>query len=137
MALIWKYKTLKGECIRMKKIIFEGCGTAIVTPFSEDGVNFEEFKRLIEYQIAEGVDAILVCGTTGESSTMSKEEKEQAIQFVVKTVKKRVPVIAGTGGNCTRSAIEMSQYAESVGVDGLLVVTPYYNKTTQAGLIAH
>lgn len=137
MALIWKYKTLKGECIRMKKIIFEGCGTAIVTPFSEDGVNFEEFKRLIEFQIAEGVDAIIVCGTTGESSTMSKEEKEQAIQFVVKTVKKRVPVIAGTGGNCTRSAIEMSQYAESVGVDGLLVVTPYYNKTTQAGLIAH
>lgn len=137
MALIWKYKTLKGECIRMKKIIFQGCGTAIVTPFSENGVNFEEFKRLIEFQIAEGVDAIIVCGTTGESSTMTKEEKEQSIQFVVETVKKRVPVIAGTGGNCTRSAIEMSQYAESVGVDGLLVVTPYYNKTTQAGLIAH
>lgn len=121
----------------MKKVIFKGCGTAIVTPFTDNGINFDEFKKLIEFQIRESVDAIIVCGTTGESSTMTTEEKKSAIKFVVETVNKRVPVIAGTGGNCTSSAIEMSKYAESVGVDALLVVTPYYNKTTQGGLVAH
>ena len=121
----------------MKKVIFKGCGTAIVTPFTDNGINFDEFKKLIEFQIKENVDAIIVCGTTGESSTMTTEEKKSAIKFVVETVNKRVPVIAGTGGNCTSSAIEMSKYAESVGVDALLVVTPYYNKTTQGGLVVH
>ena len=121
----------------MKKIIFKGCGTAISTPFSNDGINFKEFEKFIEFQIKEGVDAIIVCGTTGESATMSTDEKKQAIKFAVDTVKKRIPVIAGTGSNSTKTAIEMSKYAESVGADGLLLVTPYYNKTTQEGLIAH
>lgn len=121
----------------MKKIIFEGCGTAIVTPFNEEGVNYESFKKLIEDQIAGEVDAIIVCGTTGESSTMTKEERKEAIKFVVDTVNGRCKVIAGTGSNNTHDAIEMSKYAESVGVDGILVVTPYYNKTTQAGLVEH
>ncbi len=121
----------------MKKILFKGCGTAIITPFTEDGVNFEEFKKLIEDQIANHVDALIVCGTTGESSTMTVEERKQTIKFAVETVHKRIPVIAGTGGNCTKSAIEMTKYAESIGTDGVLLVTPYYNKTTQAGLIAH
>ena len=121
----------------MKKILFRGCGTAIATPFTKDGVNFEEFKKLLEFQIQEGADAIIVCGTTGESSTMTKQEKKDTIRFAIDTVAKRIPVIAGTGGNNTKEAIEMSQYAESVGADGLLLVTPYYNKTTQEGLIAH
>lgn len=121
----------------MKKIIFEGCGTAIVTPFNEEGVNFEEFRKLIENQIENQVDAIIVCGTTGESSTMTKEERKETIKFVQDTVAGRTKVIAGTGSNNTKDAIEMSKYAESIGVDGILVVTPYYNKTTQEGLIDH
>ena len=121
----------------MKKIIFKGCGTAIATPFNENGVNFEVFKQLIDNQIKEGVDSIIVCGTTGESATMSEAERKDTIKFVVDTVNKRVPVIAGTGSNNTKSAIEMTKYAESVGVDGVLVVTPYYNKATQKGLIEH
>ena len=121
----------------MKKIIFKGCGTAIATPFSKDGVNFEVFKDIIEDQIKEGVDSIIVCGTTGESATMSEAERKDTIKFVVDTVNKRVPVIAGTGSNNTKSAIELTKYAESVGVDGVLVVTPYYNKATQKGLIEH
>ena len=121
----------------MKNIIFKGCGTAIITPFIEDGVNFEEFGKILEDQIANKIDSIIVCGTTGEASTMTQKEKEETIKFAVEKVNKRVPVIAGTGGNCTKSAIEMTKFAESVGVDGVLVVTPYYNKTTQAGLIAH
>ena len=121
----------------MKKIIFKGCGTAIATPFNEDGVNYKVFKDMIENQIKEGVDSIIVCGTTGESSTMSEAEKKETIKFVVDTVNKRIPVIAGTGSNNTLSAIEMTKYAESVGADGALVVTPYYNKTTQKGLIEH
>jgi len=121
----------------MKKIIFKGCGTAIITPFTEDGVNFDEFKKMIEFQIKEGADAIIVCGTTGESSTMTTEEKKETIKFAIETANKRIPIIAGTGSNCTKSAIEMSKYAQSVGADAVLVVTPYYNKTTQAGLIAH
>ncbi|MBO5398606.1 MAG: 4-hydroxy-tetrahydrodipicolinate synthase [Clostridia bacterium] len=121
----------------MKKIIFKGCGTAIITPFTEDGVNFEEFGKMIEFQIENGADSIIVCGTTGEASTMTLEERKETIKFAVEKANKRIPIIAGTGGNCTKNVIEMTQYAESVGVDGALVVTPYYNKTTQAGLIEH
>ena len=121
----------------MKKIIFKGCGTAIITPFTNEGINFTEFEKLIETQIAKGADSIIVCGTTGESATLSLEERKAAIQFVTRIVDKRIPVIAGTGANCTKSAIEMTIFAESVGVDAVLVVTPYYNKTTQSGLIAH
>ena len=121
----------------MKKIIFKGCGTAIITPFTEDGINFEEFKKMIEFQIENKVDAIIVCGTTGEASTMTLEEKKETIKFAVEVSNKRVPIIAGTGGNCTKNVIEMTKYAESVGVDGVLVVTPYYNKTTQVGLVEH
>ena len=121
----------------MKKVIFKGCGTAIITPFTEDGVNFEEFRKMIEFQISEGADSIIVCGTTGESSTMTTEEKKETIKFAIDVANKRIPIIAGTGGNCTKSAIEMSKYAESIGADAVLVVTPYYNKTTQEGLIAH
>ncbi len=121
----------------MKKIIFKGCGTAISTPFTKDGVNFEEFGKLIEFQISEGVDSIIVCGTTGESSTMTEKEKKDTIKYAIDRVNGRIPVIAGTGSNNTASAIEMSKYAESVGADALLVVTPYYNKTTQAGLVEH
>ena len=121
----------------MKKVIFKGCGTALATPFTEDGINFEELRKMIEFQILEGVDSLIICGTTGESSTMSTEEKKSVIEFSVKIANGRVPVIAGTGGNNTKEAIAMSKYAESVGVDGLLLVTPYYNKTTQKGLITH
>ncbi len=121
----------------MKKIIFKGCGTAIVTPFNESGVDFEEFRKLIEFQIENKADSIIVCGTTGESSTMTLEERKQTIKFAVDTVNKRIPVIAGTGGNCTASVIEFTKYAESIGVDAALIVTPYYNKTTQDGLVAH
>ena len=121
----------------MKETIFKGCGTAIATPFTEDGVNFEEFGKLLEEQVKEGVDAIIVCGTTGESSTMSEQERKETIKFAIEKVGKRVKVIAGTGSNNTKSAIEMSKYAESVGADALLVVTPYYNKTTQKGLVEH
>ena len=121
----------------MKKILFKGCGTAISTPFDENGVNLKEFERLIEDQIQNKVDAIIVCGTTGESSTMTTEEKRLAIECAVKTSNGRVPIIAGTGGNNTKQVIENSKLAESLGVDGLLIVTPYYNKCTQAGLIEH
>ena len=121
----------------MKNTIFEGCGTAIVTPFTEEGVNFEEFKKLIEFQIENEVDAIIVCGTTGEASTMTTEEKKETIKFAIDIIAKRTKVIVGTGSNNTKTAIEMSKFAEEAGADGILVVTPYYNKTTQQGLIAH
>ena len=121
----------------MKPIIFEGCGTAIVTPFTSSGVNFEELEKLIEFQIENQVDAIVVCGTTGEASTMSEEEKKETIKFAIKVIDKRTKVIVGTGSNNTMSAVKMSKFAESVGADAVLVVTPYYNKTTQTGLIAH
>ena len=120
-----------------KKILFKGCGTAISTPFTNDGVNFEALGKLLENQIQNNVDAIIVCGTTGEASTMTTKEKHDTIKFTVDTVAKRVPVIAGTGGNNTANAIEMCKMAEELGADGLLIVTPYYNKTTQNGLIAH
>jgi len=121
----------------MKEILFDGCGTAIATPFDENGVNLKEFERLVEDQIQNKVDAIIVCGTTGEASTMTEEEKLQTIECAVKTAHGRVPIIAGTGSNNTRAVIEMNKKVETLGVDGVLVVTPYYNKTTQAGLIEH
>ena len=121
----------------MKNTIFKGCGTAIATPFTETGVNFEEFGKLLEEQIKQEVDAIIVCGTTGESATMTDKERKDTIKFAIDKVAKRAKVIAGTGSNNTRAAVELSKYAESVGADGILVVTPYYNKTTQAGLIEH
>lgn len=122
----------------MKHVIFKGCGTALVTPFTEDGnIDFEELRKLIEFQILEGVDSLIICGTTGESATMSLDEKKEVIKFAVQIAKKRVPIIAGTGGNNTKVSIELSKYSESVGANGLLLVTPYYNKTTQSGLITH
>uniref|UniRef100_UPI0025F127BF 4-hydroxy-tetrahydrodipicolinate synthase n=1 Tax=uncultured Clostridium sp. TaxID=59620 RepID=UPI0025F127BF len=117
--------------------VFKGSGVAIITPFNENGINFPKFKELIEWQIAEGTDAIIVCGTTGEATTMSEAEKKDAIKFVVETVNNRIPVIAGTGSNNTAAAIEMSKFSESIGVDGLLVITPYYNKTNKKGLFKH
>lgn len=122
----------------MKDIIFKGCGTAIVTPFNEKGeIDFEEFKRLVNFQVENKVNAIVVCGTTGETATLSNEEKEELIKYCVKIVNKRVPVIAGVGTNNTKVVVENENFAQKVGVDGLLVVTPYYNKTTQQGLIEH
>lgn len=117
--------------------LFKGSCVALVTPFTEDGIDFDKLGELIEWHIQEGTDAILVCGTTGEASTMSDEEQKSVIKYTVEKVNKRIPVIAGTGSNCTKHSIELSQFAESVGADGLLVITPYYNKTTQKGLIAH
>lgn len=118
--------------------IFKGAGVAIVTPFHEDGsVNFEKFAELVEFQIENGTDAIIVCGTTGESSTLTHEEHLEVIKFCAETVKGRVPVIAGTGSNCTETAVYLSTEAEKYGVDGLLLVTPYYNKATQKGLFEH
>ena len=121
----------------MKKSLFIGCGTALVTPFTKEGIDFDTFKKLIDFQLQQGVDALIVLGTTGESSTMSLEEKKQVAKFVIDNVHKQVPVIVGAGGNNTKSVIEFSKYAENVGADGLLLVTPYYNKTTQNGLIMH
>ncbi|MBO5208923.1 MAG: 4-hydroxy-tetrahydrodipicolinate synthase [Lachnospiraceae bacterium] len=118
--------------------IFEGAGVAIVTPFHQDGrVNYEKFAQLVEEQIQNGTDAIIVCGTTGEASTLTHEEHLSVIKFCVDTVKGRIPVIAGTGSNCTETAIYLSTEAEKYGVDGLLLVTPYYNKATQNGLYNH
>lgn len=121
----------------MKNIIFTGAAVAIVTPFTEDGINFSELKKLIDFNIENGSDAIVIAGTTGESSTMTDEEHREVIRFTVEYVNKRVPVIAGTGSNDTLYAVELSKYAESVGADALLLVTPYYNKATQSGLIKH
>lgn len=117
--------------------IFKGSGVAIITPFNENGVNFDKLKELIEIQIKNGTDAVIICGTTGEASTMTEQERKDAIKFTVDTVNKRIPVIAGTGSNNTAAAINFSKWAESAGADGLLVITPYYNKTTQKGLIEH
>ena len=121
----------------MKKLIFKGAGVAIVTPFTEDGINFPEFGRMIDAQIEGHTDAIIVAGTTGEAATMSDAEHKEAIKFAVEHTKGRVPVVAGTGSNDTSYAIQLSKYAESVGADGLLLVTPYYNKCTQKGLVQH
>lgn len=118
--------------------IFTGSGVAIVTPFKKNGeVDYDRFKDIIEYQIANGTDCIIVCGTTGESSTLTHEEHLECIRFCAEVVNKRIPVVAGTGSNCTDTAIYLSQEAEKYGVDGLLIVTPYYNKATQKGLINH
>lgn len=117
--------------------IFKGSGVAIVTPFTETGVDFDKLKELLEWHIKEGTDAIIICGTTGEASTMTEAERKETIKFTVDTINKRIPVIAGTGSNNTAQAIAMSKWAESIGVDGLLVITPYYNKTTQKGLYEH
>lgn len=118
--------------------IFKGAGVAIVTPMYEDGsINYDKLGELIEFQIANSTDAIIICGTTGESSTMTHGEHLKTIKFAIDKVAKRVPVIAGTGSNCTETAIMMSKEAASYGADGLLLVTPYYNKATQKGLIAH
>lgn len=125
------------RCVKMKKVIFKGCGTAIATPFDENGVNYAEFEKLLEFQVTNGAQAIIVCGTTGEASTMTESERKETIKFAIDTVDGRIPVIAGTGSNCTKSAIELSKFATNVGADGILVVTPYYNKATQNGLIEH
>ena len=118
--------------------IFKGAGVAIVTPMKENlEINYDKLDEILEEQIAEGTDAIIICGTTGESATMTEAEHSEAIRFTVERVKHRIPVIAGTGSNCTRTAIELSQEAEKDGADGLLLVTPYYNKATQNGLITH
>ena len=112
--------------------IFKGAGVAIATPFKENGeINYEEFGRLIEFQIENGTDAIIVCGTTGEAATMTEEEHMDVVKYCIDKVAKRVPVIAGTGSNCTETAIKLSKLAESYGADALLCVTPYYNKATQ------
>lgn len=121
----------------MKKPIFTGSGVAIITPFNEQGVDFDKFKELIEWHIAEGTDAIIVCGTTGESATLPMDEHKALIKCCVEQVNGRIPVIAGAGSNDTRHAIGTSQYAEEVGADALLSVVPYYNKTTQKGLYEH
>ncbi len=118
--------------------VFTGAGVAIVTPFKENGeVNYEEFAKQIELQIAGETDAIIVCGTTGEASTLSHEEHLDVIRYCIKVVNGRIPVVAGTGSNCTDTAVYLSQEAEKAGADGLLVVTPYYNKATQKGLYEH
>ena len=122
----------------MKKTIFTGAGVAIITPMNADGsINYEEFGRIIDNQIENQTDAIIVCGTTGESSTMTDEEHVECIRYCVERVNKRVPVIAGTGSNDTRYAVELSKEAEKLGADAVLLVTPYYNKTSQRGLAAH
>lgn len=122
----------------MKQPIFTGAGVAIITPFTKEGkVNYSALKTILEYQIAHGTDAIVICGTTGESATLSHEEHTEAMRFTVETVAHRIPVIAGTGSNDTAYALHLSNEAEKIGVDGLLMVTPYYNKASQAGLIKH
>ena len=118
--------------------IFKGAGVAIVTPMTQTGeVNYPKLAELIEYQIENGTDAIIICGTTGESSTLTHEEHLEAIRFTVEQVKGRIPVVAGTGSNCTQTAVYLSREAEKSGADGLLLVSPYYNKATQKGLAAH
>lgn len=121
----------------MKTPIFTGACVAIVTPYNENGIDYDQLGALIERQIAGGTNAICICGTTGEASTQTIEEHKAAIEYCVKKVDHRVKVIAGTGSNCTMTALDLSLYAESCGVDGLLIVTPYYNKATQTGLIKH
>lgn len=118
--------------------IFTGAGVAIVTPMLSNGeVNYEKLEELLEFQIKNGTDAIIICGTTGESSTLTHEEHLEVVRFAIEKVNKRIPVVAGTGSNCTETAVYLSQEAEKYGADGLLLVSPYYNKATQKGLIAH
>ena len=118
--------------------VFEGAGVALITPFKDNGeINYEKLEEILEEQIAGGTDAIVACGTTGEASTMTHEEHLDVIRFACEKVKGRIPVVAGTGSNCTETAIYLSQEAERLGADGVLVVSPYYNKATQNGLYRH
>lgn len=121
----------------MKKPVFKGCATALITPFTHDTVDYAAFRRLIDYQLEAGINALVICGTTGEAATMSYAEKMRTLETAVRHVDGRVPIIAGTGANSTETAIALSRDAERIGADALLVVTPYYNKATQAGLIRH
>jgi len=121
----------------MKQPVFTGSGVALATPFDQNSVNFDALKRMLDFQLDNGTDAIIICGTTGESSTMTYHERLDTIRFCVDHVAGRVPVIAGSGSNSTANAIKLSKDAERVGADGLLIVTPYYNKSTQKGLILH
>ncbi len=121
----------------MKKSLFTGSCVALVTPFAENGIDYNKLEQLIEFQIANKTDALLICGTTGETPTMSAKEQQDTIAFTVKTVNGRIPVIAGAGGNNTKKAIEDSKFVQSVGADAILSVVPYYNKPTQKGLYAH
>lgn len=119
----------------MKKPIFEGIATALITPITENGIDYEAFGRLIDWQIEEGVNALVICGTTGEASTLTDEEHREAIVFAIERAAKRIPIIAGTGSNDTAYAMELTKFSCAAGADGVLVVTPYYNKATQNGLI--
>jgi len=120
-----------------KNTLFTGSAVAIITPFNQDGIDFEQFERLIEFQISSGTQCIVVCGTTGEPATMTEDERVSVIKFCIEKVNKRVPVVVGTGSNCTATAVKNSVQAQELGADGLLVVTPYYNKCTVKGLVAH
>lgn len=119
----------------MKKTVFKGIATALITPLDENGVNYQQFGRLIDWQIEQGINALVICGTTGESSTLSDQEHRDVIEFAVKRANGKVPIIAGTGSNDTAYAIDLTEFACKVGADAVLVVTPYYNKSTQKGLI--
>lgn len=121
----------------MKTPLFTGCGVAIVTPFTQTGVDYDAFSQLLEWQIDSGTDAIIVCGTTGEASTLTRTERSRLTALCIERVDGRIPVIVGTGSNCTQTTAELSREAESLGADGILVVTPYYNKATQQGLCSH
>ena len=121
----------------MKKTVFTGAATALVTPLTESGIDFENFGKLIDFQIENGIDALVAVGTTGEGSTLDDAEHKVAIKYCVERVAGRVPVIAGTGSNDIEYAISLTKYSEQVGADAMLLVTPYYNKTTQDGLVAH
>ncbi|MPW24701.1 4-hydroxy-tetrahydrodipicolinate synthase [Alkalibaculum sp. M08DMB] len=117
--------------------LFQGSGVAIVTPFNKNGIAYEKLKELLNWHVEEGTDAIIICGTTGETPTLSEDEHKKVIKFTVEIINKRIPVIAGTGSNSTAHTISMSKYAQEVGADGLLIMNPYYNKSTQKGIIAH
>ena len=119
-----------------EQTIFQGVATALVTPLTKDGVNYDAFRKLIEWQIGQGINALVICGTTGESSTLTDEEHREVLKFAAEVTNGRVPLIAGTGSNDTAYAIELTQFACEIGYDAMLVVTPYYNKTTQKGLVA-
>ncbi len=121
----------------MKNIIFKGCGTAIATPFKGDSINLLEFQKMIEYQITNKADSIIVCGTTGEASTLTVDERNDLIKTAIKTSNNKIPIIVGTGSNNTKVAVEQSIAAQKLGASGLLVVTPYYNKCSQEGLIRY
>ena len=120
-----------------KQVIFRGAATALITPFTETGIDYENLGRLIDWQIEEGTDAIVICGTTGESSTMTDEEHQSCIAYAAERINGRIPLIAGTGSNDTAYAVNLTRFAKSAGADAALVVTPYYNKATQKGLIRH